>query len=86
MGEAIRGRRLTLAPRPSATGPATSAATEGSTGSRFSCLGSDFGSSDGEEAPVVGVKLALQVLGEDVGGTAWTPMVRRRRKTEAEIV
>lgn len=85
MREATWGRRrLTLAPRLPAAGPVTSPPAVG--GSRFSCLGSDYGSSDEEAAPAVGVRMALDVLGEGEDNLEWTPVCRRGRKTDAEIV
>ncbi|KAE8771686.1 hypothetical protein D1007_56408 [Hordeum vulgare] len=75
--------RLTLAPQPTACAPAPLPVTRSSTGSRFSCLGSD---SEEEEAPAVGVQLALEVLGIDDGGEEGNTMSHRKKKTDAEIV
>lgn len=84
--DAPRGRRLTLAFRPSPPSPEASVEAGGSGGSRFSCLGADDGSSDEEASPAVGVAMALEVLGHEDEGMGWTPVARRKRKTEAELV
>lgn len=82
-----RGRRLTMAFRPQPPSPAETSATGASSGSRYSCLGSESGSSDEESPPAVGVQMALDILDQEEENSGWTPVGRTRRKrTEAEIV
>ena len=82
-----RGRRLTMAFRPQPPSPAETSARGASSGSRYSCLGSESGSSDEESPPAVGVQMALDILDQEEENSGWTPVGRTRRKrTEAEIV
>jgi hypothetical protein len=86
LATAGRRRRLTLAPKPPLQ-PMASSPPSGvsSSGSRFSVLGSDSSGSedDGDSIPV---KVALQALNEELPEEGWTPVVRRRKKTEKEVV
>jgi hypothetical protein len=78
---ASRRRRLTIAPTPHRP-----PAGEGSsTGSRFSCLGSDASGSDSNDGAVP-KQVALQALLDENVEEGWTLVVHRRRKPGAEVI
>jgi hypothetical protein len=56
----------------------------GASGSRFSALGSEGSGSEGEEEGIP-FQVAQRAL-EGEADEGWTPVIRRKQKTEAETV
>jgi hypothetical protein len=80
-----RRRRQTLAPRPLSPVDVPTRIEETS-GSRFSCLGSDSGGSE-TEVESIPVLVALHALDEEVRTEeGWTPVHHRRRKPMSETI